>query len=290
MFKNVIIASDLSKDSSALVKNFGTLKPYGIEKCLLLQFWDMLEILGINNFYRPTVLIDFEKNLKNQKEILEKQGYEVEARLLSGFSTNEVYKIAEEEGYSAVVVGTDKYIFSSMANELIHNAQKPVLIVKFDSESDEAMVGFKQDNSDKIADHILFPTDFSKNAEVAFDCLLEMAEKGKVNKVTLVHVQDEYRLSPYLDDRIEEFNKIDTERLEKMQKTLKDKGAAKVDIALKYGFPSVKIMQLVKERDIQLVVMGSQGRGFVKEFFLGSVSHNIARQSPTSVLLIPAKR
>jgi len=290
MFKNVIIASDLSKDSSALVKNFGTLKPYGIEKCLLLQFWDMLEILGINNFYRPTVLIDFEKNLKNQKEILEKQGYEVEARLLSGFSTNEVYKIAEEEGYSAVVVGTDKYIFSSMANELIHNAQKPVLIVKFDSEADEAMVGFKQENSDKIADHILFPTDFSKNAEVAFDYLLEMAEKGKVNKVTLVHVQDEYRLSPYLDDRIEEFNKIDTERLEKMQKTLKDKGAAKVDIALKYGFPSVKIMQLVKERDIQLVVMGSQGRGFVKEFFLGSVSHNIARQSPTSVLLIPAKR
>jgi len=37
-------------------------------------------------------------------------------------------------------------------------------------------------------------------------------------------------------------------------------------------------------------VMGSQGRGFVSESFLGSVSHQVARRSPAPVLLIPAKR
>jgi len=36
--------------------------------------------------------------------------------------------------------------------------------------------------------------------------------------------------------------------------------------------------------------MGSQGRGFIKEVFLGSVSNNVARHSAASVLLIPAVR
>ncbi|MCE5202481.1 MAG: universal stress protein [Synergistaceae bacterium] len=290
MFRRVIVALDLSRDSQALVSCFGALNVYGIEKCLLLQFWDMLEILGINNFYSPTALIDFKKNLQNQKEILEKQGYEVEARLLSGFSTSEINKIADEENYSAVVVGTDKDIFSPMANELIHNVEKPILIVKLDLDGEGPGISCTKAAGGKITNHVLFPTDFSKNAEQAFDCLVEMAAADKIKKITLVHVQDQYRISPYLDDRIEEFDKIDTERLENMQRILKEKGHAEVDIVLKFGSPSVKILQLVKERNVQLVVMGSQGRGFVKEFFLGSVSHNIARQSLSSVLLIPAKR
>jgi|GEM_PF-6003729 len=38
MFKRVIIATDLSKDSNALIGCFGRLKAYGVEKCLLVQF------------------------------------------------------------------------------------------------------------------------------------------------------------------------------------------------------------------------------------------------------------
>jgi len=63
-----------------------------------------------------------------------------------------------------------------------------------------------------------------------------------------------------------------------------------VETILSYGSPSVEILNTVHERNTQLIVMGSQGRGFVKEFFLGSVSHNIARHSAASVLLIPANR
>ncbi|WP_372963006.1 universal stress protein [Mesotoga sp.] len=49
-------------------------------------------------------------------------------------------------------------------------------------------------------------------------------------------------------------------------------------------------MRLVEDLEVNLVVMGSQGRGYVKEFFLGSVSQNIARLCPSSVLLIPTRR
>jgi nucleotide-binding universal stress UspA family protein len=36
--------------------------------------------------------------------------------------------------------------------------------------------------------------------------------------------------------------------------------------------------------------MGSQGHGFLREVFLGSTSHSIARLAPAPVLLIPALR
>ena len=75
-----------------------------------------------------------------------------------------------------------------------------------------------------------------------------------------------------------------------MKKVLMDNGCPDVETVLKYGSPSSEILKSVKELSAQMVVMGSQGRGFVNEFFLGSVSHNIARQSPVHVLLIPAKR
>jgi len=36
--------------------------------------------------------------------------------------------------------------------------------------------------------------------------------------------------------------------------------------------------------------MGSQGKGFVHEFFLGGVSSQVTRFSKVPVLLVPAKR
>jgi len=36
--------------------------------------------------------------------------------------------------------------------------------------------------------------------------------------------------------------------------------------------------------------MGTQGKGFIKELFLGSVAQTISRLAPCPVLLIPAAR
>ena len=106
-------------------------------------------------------------------------------------------------------------------------------------------------------------------------------------KVTLLHVQDLSRIAP---DRLEEFNKADELRLQELKKSLSATGSIEVDTKLLQGSPAVEIIRLVNEQKIPLVVMGSQGRGFVNELFLGSVSHNVARHSAASVLLVPAKR
>jgi nucleotide-binding universal stress UspA family protein len=89
---------------------------------------------------------------------------------------------------------------------------------------------------------------------------------------------------------VEYFNEDDRGRLENMKQTLLKKGAPQIDTEVCYGIPNEEIIRLIRERNVQLVVMGSQGRGFVGEFFLGSVSHNVVRKSVAPVLLIPGVR
>lgn len=288
MFKRTIIASDFSKESMVLIASSGCLKEFGTEEILLLHFWGTLGIIGVDSFYRPNIYEDFEKNLQKQKIILENQGFKVETRILEGLSASQVNEIAIDEKYSLISVGSDKHIFSSMANELIHNAQRPTYIFKISDEKSKKE-NVQQKPSDYVTNHLLFTTDFSKNSEVAFNYLIEMIPIVK-KKISIVHIQDEYRISPYLDDKIEEFNKIDLKRLKGMKKILLDKGCPDVEVVLKYGSPSLEILKSIKELSPEMIIMGSQGRGFVNEFFVGSVSHNIARSSDIPLLLIPANR
>ena len=140
-----------------------------------------------------------------------------------------------------------------------------------------------------FGDHVLFATDFSEMAANAFTCIEQLVAQG-ARKVTLVHVQDKTELEQHLMGRLEEFNAQDRGRLESLKQTLLNKGASQVEIEVCYGVPFQEITRLIKERNVRLVVMGMQGRGFAGEFFLGSVSHNVARHSVAPLLLIPGLR
>jgi nucleotide-binding universal stress UspA family protein len=53
------------------------------------------------------------------------------------------------------------------------------------------------------------------------------------------------------------------------------------------GRPLPAILRILESQDISLIVMGTQGKGFIKEIFLGSVAHNVSRLAMCPVLLIP---
>jgi len=110
------------------------------------------------------------------------------------------------------------------------------------------------------------------------------------SRVTLLHVQDRSRLAPHLLSRLEEFNEIDAERLERLRDRLLQQGASKVDTKLEFGLPLPVILDTLGQEDFSLVVMGSQGRGFVSELALGSVANGVARKAPRPVLFVPRAR
>jgi len=136
---------------------------------------------------------------------------------------------------------------------------------------------------------VLFLTDFSDTAERAFNYVEQIVRSGG-RRVTLLHVQDKSRIYGHLEHKLEEFNRIDRERLERMEKRLMELGDAAVSIELPYGLPKQEIVQRAEQGDYSLIVMGTQGRGYFGERFMGSVAYHVARRTVVPTLLIPPLR
>jgi nucleotide-binding universal stress UspA family protein len=134
--------------------------------------------------------------------------------------------------------------------------------------------------------HLLLPTDFSETAAEAL-CYLELLAPKGVQRVTLVHAlsaaaeaQPERGLT---DPGVLNARNF----LEVLQARVQAAGAAQVDLCLAAGHPVAVIRGILASRGISLVVMGTQGKGYIQELFLGSVAHNVTRLAPCPVLLIP---
>jgi len=293
MFSRIIAATDLSSAAFAVVRNLSVLKQFGTQEILLLECLSLPQVGSVALSYTYSVL---EKNLQEQREMLEKQGFTVETRIVPGMATVEITRIAAEENYSLVVAGAESRsivsegLLGGIAFDIIHRCRMPVFLVRLEEIKVEGM-SYIQASRCRYNRHVLFPTDFSQTADQAFAFVRELVRKG-ASKVTLMHVQDQAHIDPHLLNRLGEFNEIDESRLAAMKEILQNESETQIDIdvVLAYGNPSKEILFAVKSRGVQLTVMGSQGRGFVADLFLGSVSHNIARQSEASVLLIPYKK
>ena len=286
MFKRIIVATDLSPASFAVVGCLQGLRAYGTEECLLLQCLGLTDAASTAFSYHTEPL---ERMLGEQKEILSKQGFAVEARTVMGAPKREVNRIAIEEDYSLIVVGAQGHsivvekMLGGVAYGIIHGAKKPVLVIPVEKgEGDSCQTV----SSCAFNEHLLFATDFSEAADSAFHHVERMVADG-ARKVTLLHVQDKTKLEKHLKDRLDEFNALDQSRLEGLKEALLNKGAPSIDLEICYGIPSEEIKRMIRERDARLVVMGTQGRSFTGELFLGSVSHTIARSSIAPLLLVP---
>lgn len=306
MFKRIIIASELSAFAHEMLDCLEVLRKFGTEECLLLQCVNPNEVRIEMLTYVSKI---YERNLFVQKEIVTAMGYKAETRVVLGHIEDEINKIAVLEDYSAIIAATPErallgeFFYGGIAYEVIHHAKKPVLLIR---------IPYKPEKECGLEEHILFATDFSENADTAFKYVKELAAAG-VKKITVMHVEEIARINEDISHRLEEFNvidapeeiekahiiaeerarkisEIDDAKLQELKKILVDEGCREVNVQLLYGSPAVEILRLINEQEVTLTVMGSQGRGFVKEFFLGSVSHNIARHSSSSVLLIPALR
>jgi nucleotide-binding universal stress UspA family protein len=52
------------------------------------------------------------------------------------------------------------------------------------------------------------------------------------------------------------------------------------------GQPAHAILDYAQQNNCDLIVMGSRGLGAIREFFLGSVSHNVVQNSKIPVLIV----
>lgn len=291
MFKKILIASDLSPVSDSVITCMKGFKSLGVEEVILfyalgIRHLDSLKYL-IKDFVEPALI--------KQQNTIKAEGFNTTLEIAPGIPSEEIKRVAKEKNVSLIVVGSHGesaashllFRIGKVTSEVLHSHEKPLLLIRTkvtEVNGEKCVAPSCVDFKEKI----LYTTDFSDTAHRAFDYAERIVEDGCKN-VTLIHVQDKTKIDTHLKEKLEEFNRIDIERLEMLKERLVKKGATNVEIKIPYGNPTQEILNESKN-GYTLIVMGSQGRGFIKELFLGSVSHNVARSADMSVLLMPALR
>jgi nucleotide-binding universal stress UspA family protein len=291
MYNKALICMESGSHSTELATCISGLLDIGIRECLVTQFLTYNEAVAAS---LSVAEAELKQHIEGLRQQLQEAGFSAEAKTAAGFSYRQAYRLAWEHGCDLVVVEcrydtiAGELVGGGIAASIIHHLALPTLLLRMDV-SDSGSGKCVQGKPCDFTGHALYPTDFSENADRAFTSLEELVAHG-IKQVTLMHVQDRVRILPHLREKLNEFNDIDSERLKYLEDRLRKKGVPSVETRLSFGNPTVEILKVVRKMNPSLVVMGSQGRGFVSELFLGSVSHNMSRLSPAPMLLIPPRR
>lgn len=130
--------------------------------------------------------------------------------------------------------------------------------------------------------HILFPTDLSLASQRALECLEEIPG---VREVILLHVLEVPEATG--PSFIEGLRELDREIIEGMATRLHGQGL-KVEVMVEPwegGAVYRTINRVALEKRVDLVVMGSRGRGWLREALLGSVTADVARTTAVPLLI-----
>lgn len=141
---------------------------------------------------------------------------------------------------------------------------------------------------------ILLPTDGSDNARDALKTAVEL--QGLCNAE--LYILTVYRHYGLLEQSISMVRSVEPENIdvalkayakgivEDFKQNARNLGCGNPRAFVKSGHPARTIVKFAKEKDIDLIVLGSRGVGDVKGFLLGSVSHKVTSLAVCPVLVV----
>ncbi|ELY63113.1 universal stress protein [Natrinema versiforme] len=276
-----ICATDLSAASEATIES---------ETCL-----ECLGRIGVEELHLVTVIpsnvhggmpgIDFEKRreraLGRYRRVIEDAGFDVEAHVVRGTPHRRLNGVAEAIGASLTVISSrgesplENRVIGSTARNLARTTVVPLLVNRVERAADEP---------DVLREHLfrrmLYATDFSENAERAFEAFSYL--RHATWEATLVHV--ETPKDPGLPEA------VDPEaRLAELATQLEEWGI-ETRTEVRRGDPADEILAAEVEYDPTTVLVGSRGHSRLRRLLLGSVSEDIVARAHGNVLLVPPER
>ena len=137
------------------------------------------------------------------------------------------------------------------------------------------------------AKHILACIDFSEHSTRA---LAEVGEYARANgsRVTLVHVSDPQGFIPP-QAVLEPLSATDQGAREAGLAKLRDEHLADVEVELAVvadHAPAKAICEYAEEHGVDLIVVGSHGRGGMERWLIGSVAERVVRHATTNVYVV----
>ena len=134
-------------------------------------------------------------------------------------------------------------------------------------------------------ENILVPYDNSPNSKIALNKAFEMAELSN-GRITLIHVISYQKaiakiVEPYRETLIDHVKKFFNQI---------ERDASRRDILLKkeilYGNPAEEILNFMKNKKFDILIMGRRGTTKITGPSLGSVSNMIVQNSKIPILIV----
>lgn len=209
-----------------------------------------------------------EQALGDAKTLFEGEKVPVETMLEEFADPAEtILDVAQKEKSDLIIMGNrgsseiEDLELGGVAEKVSRHAKCPVLVAK------------KRSPLKKI----LVAADGSEDSRKAMNCAVKISEKFG-SEITILNVVR--MLIPQMD---KEEPKMRAQQILSQAEAQADDIVVRKRIA--FGHPVKEIAKIAKEENFDIVALGSRGNSPAKRFVLGSVSENVARIVPCSVLI-----
>jgi nucleotide-binding universal stress UspA family protein len=141
-------------------------------------------------------------------------------------------------------------------------------------------------------ERILVPTDFSEPSEKALQYAKALG--GLVHaSLHLLHVVEEpfvhaWTVEGYVASLPDWRNAMEMKAREDIERLLSEEERVRLRalLAIRVGHPFTVISRYAQEQSVDLIVMGTHGRGGMAKLLLGSVAEKLVRAAPCPVLTV----
>ncbi len=228
------------------------------------------------------------ESLEHIRMELSEEGVDVEVHLVRGTPARSLTKLVEDLECTLVTIashgrrGFDHLVFGSVAERVLRTSGVPVLCVKHPEHEFVRL----QEGSLAIK-RVLYPIDFSEFCEKGLPFAASVCREFGA-KLTLAYGHEYPMNSPEL---MSEASASVAAGLESSARRMLDEWKARVkdvpvETEMRIGSPYRVVSDLVRELDVDLVVVPTHGRSGIAHMFLGSVAERIARHAPCPVLTL----
>jgi nucleotide-binding universal stress UspA family protein len=222
------------------------------------------------------------RGLERQADLLREEGFDVETHVVRGTPHRRINGLAEQVGADLIIVGSrgksplrERFI-GGTARDVARTAVRPLLVQRIVETDDEHEIA-----NEHLFQRVLYATDFSENAERAFEQFRHLQEATQ--EATLLHVTPPERRSE--PDVIEDAEA----RLAELADQLEGMGI-ETRTVVREGEAVEGILTAEAEFDPTTILMGSRGRSRIRRLLLGSTSEKVTARASCNVLLVPPRQ
>lgn len=289
--KKIIYSTKFRELSFQSLFEFVELKKVGLEEIVLLHIIPREEVAYVpfGGFLKEKALELKESALLKLREWqreLEKMNLKVKIYVEIGEVVAKILEISDTERADLLIIGRKKTFFpweGELTSKIVERSKIPVLVYRRLVIREENGESIAKENT-QIFKKPLIATDFSEPIHRALSFLLNFKEL--METLFLVHVIKSGSFKDISEKEIEEIIKDKEEKLRR-ETSFFIKEGINCEHSLRLGDPAEEILELAREKENTLIVMGKTGKSLLKKLTLGSLSRELIRKSEFPLLIVP---